>query len=205
MGLVIVIVFVIMGFSLLIIYSEFFRKLMLELFEGTKVTQKINDLMLSVQSGEADGSVGDRTTRYMASINTIINYPIIGGLWMCSIGNHSAILDSFAKYGLFGGCIFSKMLFSVNILYKEKTKDKFMVQVLNASLAALLIVGMLNATPYQCMLPFTVVLLSIIGEIRILKYKSLKNITNKKNIRIMQKEINQPTSYSNIAEINTMV
>ena len=164
-GMILTIVLVMILLTALIVYSENIRNFLLEVFEGTKITQKINDIMLSVQNGEADGSIGDRVTNYMASISTILNYPIIGGLWMSGGGAHSAIMDAFAKYGIFGGWMFIKMLFSVDLMYKKSPKDRIMQQTLKASMATLLIVGMLNSFPYQCMLPLTIVLLSLIGEI----------------------------------------
>ena len=180
-GLVLSIVAIMVLSTLLLVYSETFRNFLLEIFEGTKVTQKINDILLSVQNGDADGSVGDRTTKYMKSLSTILEYPIIGGLWMAGGGNHSAIMDSFAKYGVFGGWMFTKMFFSVNLMYKKKQKDRFMMQVLNASMGALLLVGMLNTTPYQCMLPFTVVLLAIIGEVEMWRCEPDEDIVDRQH------------------------
>ncbi len=87
-------------------------------------------------------------------------------------GSHSAIMDVLARYGLFGGWIFIKMLFSVNLAYHKDQKEQGIFRILNATMSALLIVGILNTMPFQCMLPITIVLLSLLSEVELWRGKS---------------------------------
>ena len=97
----------------LIGYNTGFREWLISVFDGTKVAQKINDVYLSLTTTETADSIMARIVRYQDSINSIISYPIIGGLWFPkgSGGGHSAIMDSFAKYGIFGGYVVLKIIF----------------------------------------------------------------------------------------------
>jgi len=108
-----------------ILYVDGIRNSLLQIFDGTAVAKKINDLVASAEAGAAEGSIYVRINAYRSSLKAIFNYPIIGGLWFGSGGGHSALLDAFAKYGVWGGYIYAKMLFHVpnyynrNIIYHQ--------------------------------------------------------------------------------------
>ena len=104
---------IIVIFVLLIGYVDSFRDALLNMFDGTTVAKKVNDIYYSLQGVETAESITARIIRYSASINAIFKYPLIGGLWWDSGGGHSALLDTFAKYGVWGGLIFVNMSFCV--------------------------------------------------------------------------------------------
>ena len=95
----------------LIGYNDGFRNALLTFFDGTTVAKKINDIYLSITTENAADSILVRMNAYWNSIVTILNYPFIGSLWWSSGGGHSALLDTFAKYGVFGLIIFVKIIF----------------------------------------------------------------------------------------------
>ena len=136
---------------LMILYVEGFRNMLLEFFDGTAVAKKINDLVATSESGAAEGSINDRIIRYQSDINTIFQYPIIGGLWWKSGGGHSALGGAFAQYGLLGGYVFCKIIYSVPTLYKKGFAFKSIQQISNANLVVLLFVTLLDSTPYAFM------------------------------------------------------
>ena len=123
--------------------------MLLEFFDGTAVAKKINDLVATSESGAAEGSINDRVITYQATFNTIFRFPIIGGLWWESGGGHSALADAFAKYGLFGGYVFCKILYSVPNIYKKAFIYKRIHQMANANFVVLLYVTLLDSLTYQ--------------------------------------------------------
>ena len=125
--------------------------MLLGFFDGTAVAKKINDLVATSESGAAEGSINDRIIRYQSDINTIFQYPIIGGLWWKSGGGHSALGGAFAQYGLLGGYVFCKIIYSVPTLYKKDFAFKSIQQISNANLVVLLFVTLLDSTPYAFM------------------------------------------------------
>lgn len=140
------------GVILAIIYVEGFRTALLELFDGTEVVTKINDLLEMDETGESDGSIYERIKMYKASLTTILNYPVIGGLWHASGGGHSAILDVFAKYGIFGGYVFCVALFYISRYYKRGyNADSAIGHIPNAVTIALLYVAILNSFSFNFM------------------------------------------------------
>lgn len=134
---------------LMIVYWEGFRNMLLGFFDGTAVAKKINDLVATSESGAAEGSINDRIIRYQSDINTIFQYPIIGGLWWKSGGGHSALGGAFAQYGLLGGYVFCKIIYSVPTLYKKDFAFKSIQQISNANLVVLLFVTLLDSMPYS--------------------------------------------------------
>lgn len=132
-----------------ILYIEDFRNNLLETFDGTAVAKKINDLVATSESGEAEGSIGSRMTRYVASLRTIATYPIIGALWRGSGGGHSAFLDTVAKYGIWGGWFFIKSVYSVPQYYKKKYDNHKIRSMSNAVLVSLLMVSILDSISYS--------------------------------------------------------
>lgn len=134
---------------LMILNLEGFRNMLLEFFDGTAVAKKINDLVATSESGAAEGSINDRVITYQATFNTIFRFPVIGGLWWESGGGHSALGEAFAKYGLFGGYVFCKILYSVPNIYKKAFMHKRIQQMANANLVVLLYVTLLDSVSYS--------------------------------------------------------
>lgn len=134
---------------LMLLYWDEFRNMLLEFFDGTAVAKKINDLVASSESGAAEGSINDRVIAYQGTFNTIFRFPIIGGLWWNSGGGHSALGEAFAKYGLFGGYVFCKIIYSVPDVYKKVFVYRRIQQIANANLVVLLYVTLLDSLTYQ--------------------------------------------------------
>ena len=135
----------------LIGYNDAFRNALLQFFDGTKVASKINDVYLSITTEDTADSVMSRITRYKSSINVMFTYPIIGGLWFKggSGGGHSAMLDTFAKYGAFGGYVFIRMVFDYPSATKEKHPNSTVMHIANAALVSLLFVLLFDSLPYN--------------------------------------------------------
>lgn len=141
-----------------IIYIDSFREFLLTQFDGTAVAKKIEDLMLSAEEGSAEGSIEDRRVAYIGSLEVIAQYPIIGSLWMKSGGGHSALLDTFAKYGIWGGFIYAKMLFHVPGYYKSKIGHPTIYSISNGVIVSILFVSMLDSFTYSFMCMILLVL-----------------------------------------------
>ncbi|MBQ6897671.1 MAG: hypothetical protein IJN70_01720 [Clostridia bacterium] len=132
----------------LILYVEEFRNWILDTFKSRAVHNKINDLIASAESGDASGSIAARLTRYMSSIRKIFIYPIIGALWRDGGGGHSAVLDTFAKYGLWGGAIYCFMIYFVPVSHKRKYENRYIRRTCNATLVAIMTVSILDSFTY---------------------------------------------------------
>ena len=179
---------------LMILNWEGFRNMLLEFFDGTAVAKKINDLVATSESGAAEGSINDRVITYQATFNTIFRFPIIGGLWWESGGGHSALADAFAKYGLFGGYVFCKILYSVPSQYKKTYGFKTIQQLTNANLVVLLFVTLLNSTPYAFM-GMILIITPILYE-TIIEWDGL-TANNEETLKIEKEEIkNVPATLS---------
>jgi len=87
-------------------------------------------------------------------MNVILEYPLVGGLWMRSGGGHSAILDQFAKYGVWGGVIYTIMLFAVPNEYKRLFHNPQVWTISNAVMVSILFVALLDSFSYSftCMI-----------------------------------------------------
>ena len=144
----------------LIGYNAVFREWLVSIFDGTKIATKINDLYLSITTKDTADSIMARWEAYCASFNSIINYPIIGGLWFPGGGGggHSALLDSFAKYGVFGGYVIIKMLFSFSLGIKKSPETGKDLIIANATFIVLLMIILLNSLPYNfvCLIMFVI-------------------------------------------------
>lgn len=136
------------SFMLMILYLDSFRNMLLGFFDGTAVAKKINDLVASSETGAAEGSIGDRVTSYQITISTILSYPITGGLWWGFGGGHSALGEAFARYGIFGGYIFCKMIYGVPSNYRKRYQYKWIQRLSNANLVVLLFVTLLDSITY---------------------------------------------------------
>ncbi len=145
------------GAMLSILYIDSLRNFLLTQFDGTAVAKKINDLVASSESGAAEGSIADRIRAYTSSLNAIFRYPVIGALWRSGAGGgHSAFLDTLAKYGIAGGVIFTRVMYSVPNFYKNNYDDRYIRRIANAVLVTLLFVMILDSFTYSfvCMIMF---------------------------------------------------
>lgn len=79
---------------------------LLPLAEGTNFALKINDILASLQSNEAVGTLAMRQERYVRSFLLFLDNPVIGVLEFASVGKHSSILDTFARFGIIIGSVF---------------------------------------------------------------------------------------------------
>ena len=179
---------------LMILNLEGFRNMLLEFFDGTAVAKKINDLVATSESGAAEGSINDRVITYQATFNTIFRFPVIGGLWWESGGGHSALGEAFAKYGLFGGYVYCKIMYSVPSQYKKTYGFKTIQQLTNANLVVLLFVTLLDSTPYAFM-GMILIITPILYE-NIIEWDGL-TANNEETLKIEKEEIkNVPVTLS---------
>lgn len=179
---------------LMILNWEGFRNMLLEFFDGTAVAKKINDLVATSESGAAEGSINDRVITYQATFNTIFRFPVIGGLWWESGGGHSALGEAFAKYGLFGGYVYCKIMYSVPSQYKKTYGFKTIQQLTNANLVVLLFVTLLDSTPYAFM-GMILIITPILYE-NIIEWDGL-TANNEETLKIEKEEIkNVPATLS---------
>ena len=135
----------------LIGYVDGFRNALLDFFDGTTVAKKINDIYLSITTDETADSIMVRIERYKAALQTMITYPFIGGLWFegGSGGGHSALLDTFAKYGIFGGYVFFNIIFEFSNTLKKTTENSKDLMLANATFIAIFIITILNSLPFN--------------------------------------------------------
>ena len=150
----------------LIAYVDPFRETLLSLFDGTKVAQKIQDIYDSLHGKEVADSIQIRIDRYWLSIQKIFTYPFIGCLWFSAGGGHSALLDTFAQYGFWGGYIFVKMFYCVPVNLKNNSDNKKDLRIANAFLVSLILVSLLDSIPYNMMLPIIIVAPILINDIK---------------------------------------
>ena len=122
---------------------------------------------------------------YQLTFKTLINYPLIGGLWWNPGGGHSALGEAFARYGLFGGIVFCKILYSVPIKYKKMYNYKGIQQLANANLVVLLYVTLLDSMPYS-FLGMVLIVTPILYE-NIIGWDGL-TANNKEKIKIENEE-----------------
>lgn len=137
-----------------ILYIPSFRNWILETFDGTAVARKVNDLVSTSDTGVTGDSIQVRINAYSISLKNIIKYPVIGSLWRANGGGHSAVLDTTAKYGLFGGYALAMMFYHVPFHYKHRYNNKFILSTANATLVSMLFVSVLDSFNYSftCMI-----------------------------------------------------
>lgn len=133
----------------LIGYNDGFRNALLTFFDGTTVAKKINDIYLSITTEDAADSILVRMNAYWNSIVTIFNYPFIGSLWWSSGGGHSALLDTVAKYGVFGLVIFAKIVFDLPLRIKKSPLTGKDTRIANALFISLLMIFLLDSMPFN--------------------------------------------------------
>lgn len=156
-----------------ILYVDDFRNWLLETFDGTAVAKKINDLVATEDSGNAEGSIALRITRYLASLTVIAKYPVIGALWREGGGAHSAFLDIVAKYGLFGGWFFVKSVCHAPNYYKNKSDADHIRRLCNATMVIVMIVSLLNSLTYAVYCAVLLVLPLFFEDI--IRWEGVKN------------------------------
>ncbi len=133
-----------------IMYIPAFRNWILETFDGTAVARKVHDLVTpSADSGVTGDSIEVRIQAYTNSIKDIFRYPVIGSLWRENGGGHSAVLDTFSKYGLLGGYALVMMFYHVPLHYKHMTNNRFVVATTNAALVTYMFVSILDSFNYS--------------------------------------------------------
>lgn len=135
------------------------------MFGGTAVADKIEDLRLTGAAGDAVGSIESRVRRYSSTIRNLVKYPIIGSLWIDVGGGHSAILDTFLRYGWWGGSVYVAMLLYVPNWYKKWLDNSVVHRAANAVLVSLVFVTLLDSVTYSFAFMITVVLSMLYEDI----------------------------------------
>lgn len=141
-----------------IMKSTALQNFLLEVFDGTAVTKKINDFISSINDAEAEGSIQARLIRYEKSFFGYLSSPIIGSLTEYVSGGHSAILDAFAVYGLMG---IVNLRIIISEQFKElrkKTENKIIVRCINAAMVAITFVCTLDSATYQFAAPIMIII-----------------------------------------------
>jgi len=116
------------------------------LVEGTNYELKINDLLASLQSDGAGGTVGDRVERYSRSLALFIDNPFTGVLYFTDLGKHSTLLDAFARWGVLIGAI---LLYLVTFLQVRALRSLSSMRggagaALGALIAVVMVFGLNN-------------------------------------------------------------
>ncbi len=138
------------GVMAAILYVPSFRNWILETFDGTAVAKKVHDLVTpTADTGVTGDSIELRIEAYSTSLRNIFRYPIIGSLWRENGGGHSAVLDTFSKYGLLGGYALVMMFYHVPLHYKRMTNNKFVVAAANATLITYMFVSITDSFTYS--------------------------------------------------------
>ena len=146
---VVVTAIIVVSMVWLISYNDGFRNGLLAFFDGTTVAKKVNDIHLSITTENAADSILIRMNAYGASISTALNYPLIGSLWWTSGGGHSALIDTLAKYGIFGMLIYIKIVFELPLRIKKSPPTGKDTRIANALFISLLMVLLLDSMPYN--------------------------------------------------------
>ncbi len=141
-----------------IMKSTALQNFLLDLFDGTAVTKKINDFVSSINDAEAEGSIKSRLIRYEKSFFGYISSPIFGTLTEYVSGGHSAVIDSFAVYGLMG-IVNLRMIISEQFKeLRKRTENKTIIRSVNAAMVAITFVCMLDSATYQFAAPIMIII-----------------------------------------------
>ena len=167
-GVVVLTMIMFIGSMVLILYVTPFREWLLTTFDGTAVAKKINDLVATSESGEAEGSIQSRIEVYMITVRALLRYPIIGLLWFPGVtGGHSGLFDVVALYGWVGGFIYGKVLFSVpNEFKNDNYNNNSLISVINAQLVAMIFIAVLDSLPYQLMCSYLLIIPILLNDIK---------------------------------------
>ena len=159
-------VLVVVAIYFLILHSSGFKNYLLELFNGTTITTKINDIYNSYWFHTEADSVEVRLDAYTASLRGMLTYPILGGFWNSIGGGHSAILDTISKYGWFGGYAFITMIFYSPTAMKKSGDGVTIRKISNATIVTTFIIAILNTFPYQITLAVTLISLALFKDVK---------------------------------------
>lgn len=141
---------------LMLLYVDGFRNFILNIFEGTKVVRKIEDL-LSTAEGETADSFATRIERYWQSILSCFQFPIIGGkIFGAKTGGHSEILDVFADYGVWGGVPTVMMIFHTPVYFKKISYTPTVYATANAHFLAIALVALFDPFVFQVYFPLLI-------------------------------------------------
>ncbi|MDT0684536.1 hypothetical protein RM543_17835 [Roseicyclus sp. F158] len=89
--------------------------------EGTNFALKLRDIRLSLELGGSIGTVNDRTERYLRSINSFLENPLLGVMGDRGVGKHSEYLDHFAQRGVLFGALYMALLLYVPLRMLRRT------------------------------------------------------------------------------------
>lgn len=95
------------------------------LAEGTAYHRKILDVIESLQDEQSQGTLDDRVSRYLRSIDLFIHNPIFGVISDRDVGKHSEYLDTFARYGVLVGSVFVYLLTYLPVRMMRGMRDNF--------------------------------------------------------------------------------
>ena len=87
------------------------------LTQGTNYFNKVQDILETLEQGEAQGTANDRIIRWERSAKLFLEHPVLGVWSNRDIGKHSEILDTFARLGVFLGFMFIYLILYIQIRY----------------------------------------------------------------------------------------
>lgn len=149
----------------LICYNDTVRNYLLEIFDGTKVAWKIRDITDTFSTGETADSISARIDRYMRSLQTMLKYPLIGSWWVGGQGCHSALLDTLAQYGLFGGYAMYQLVYCGYLGWRTRVKHSQTIRAMNAAAVTITFVALFDTVPYNLTTMLTVILPIVLNDI----------------------------------------
>lgn len=150
----------------LIGYNETVQRFLLDAFAGTKVARKIEDITTTITTNQTADSIAVRISRYQDSLNAMfVSYPVIGSWWGRYAGGHSALLDAFALYGIFGGMIMFKMIYCVPMIWKRYICSPIIMRTVNATIVTMTLTALLDSMPFNLVLTPTVLLPILLTDI----------------------------------------
>ncbi len=144
-----------------------------EIFKGTRYQSKIIDVVAATSgTNDSEGPVRSRSEKYLVSITTTIENPILGVLGFGNdIGHHSDIIDKFAQWGIIVGMLIMYILIYFPFRLYKLLGTKYKLEV-SLVIFALFVVGGFNTIPMEASVPF--VLLSCFYVIKKSEFIPLK-------------------------------
>lgn len=150
------IVFIILLF---VVMNSMFLNLIENIFSNTIYMNKINELISSLNTHSLNFSAADiRKYTYEVSLNTIKENPILGCVFKekiaigfygeLQIGQHSAVLDMTALFGLFFSSLFFYTLF-FQLFYALKKYKKNKVLIYTILISLIIILFLNNDIPFM--------------------------------------------------------
>lgn len=111
---------------------------------GTNYADRLRDLQLVLEVGESAGTVEDRTERYLRSLNSFLDNPLIGTLVESrGVGGHSAFLDAFAQRGIVFGSLFIGLMLYLPVRMLRTLPDN--ISMTGGVLAMMIVFPTLNS------------------------------------------------------------